>query len=76
MIKKYVSRSGLLFCAVGIIFLLAAHHSLAQGPGLPGDPGYDPDKEVPIDGGTSLLLALGLAYGIKKIKSGNASDRN
>jgi hypothetical protein len=34
----------------------------AQGP---GDPGEDPD--IPIDGGISLLLVAGAAYGTKKI---------
>jgi hypothetical protein len=35
----------------------------------PGMPGGDPD--VPIDGGISLLLLAGGAYGIKKIKDAN-----
>lgn len=35
----------------------------------PGMPGGDPD--VPIDGGISLLLLAGSAYGIKKIKDAN-----
>jgi len=30
------------------------------------DPGTDPD--VPVDGGISLLLAAGVAYGVKKVK--------
>ena len=34
---------------------------LAQLP----DPGGDPD-EIPIDGGLSLLIAAGVAYGAKK----------
>lgn len=33
---------------------------------IPGDPGGDPDTEVPIDGGVSLLVAAGIAYGAKK----------
>lgn len=32
---------------------------------MPGDPGTDPD-EIPIDGGLSLLIAAGVAYGAKK----------
>ena len=31
-----------------------------------GDPGEDPDAQVPIDGGVVLLLAAGVAYGVKK----------
>ena len=34
------------------------------GPG--GDPPTDPDAEVPFDGGLSVLLAAGAAYGTKK----------
>jgi len=33
----------------------------------PGDPGEDPDNPIPIDGGLSLLLAAGAAYGAKKV---------
>ncbi len=41
----------------------------ADGPGDPGgDPevGGDPPLGAPLDGGTLLLLSLGVAYGIKK----------
>lgn len=31
------------------------------------DPGGDPDA-VPIDGGISLLIAAGVAYGVKKVR--------
>ena len=34
------------------------------GPG--GDPPTDPDAEVPFDGGLTLLLAAGAAYGTKR----------
>jgi len=34
------------------------------------DPGTDPD--VPVDGGISLLLAAGVAYGVKKLKEQTA----
>lgn len=39
-------------------------NSIAQG--LPDDPGVDPDTEVPFDGGLSLLIGAGIAYGAKK----------
>ena len=44
----------------------------AQVPCDPFDPApgcdeYDPDTNVPIDGGASILVAAGVAYGIKKI---------
>ncbi len=31
-----------------------------------GDPGDDPD--IPIDGGVGILVAAGVAYGIKKVR--------
>ena len=35
-------------------------------------PGFDDDvTDVPIDGGLSILLAAGAAYGIKKVKDHN-----
>ena len=33
---------------------------------MPGDPGPDPDTDVPLDGGVSILVAAGIAYGAKK----------
>ena len=51
-----------------LILLLMTAEVRAQDPGMPGGPDYDPDKEVPIDGGMGILLAAGLAYGIRKIK--------
>jgi hypothetical protein len=34
-----------------------------------GDPGCDPDDPYcPIDGGVGLMIAAGVAYGIKRIK--------
>ncbi|HRP33885.1 MAG TPA: hypothetical protein PKV73_18435 [Agriterribacter sp.] len=32
---------------------------------LPDDPGVDPD-DIPLDGGLSMLIAAGVAYGAKK----------
>lgn len=34
--------------------------------GIPPGPGGDPGTEVPFDGGVSLLVAAGVAYGAKK----------
>ncbi len=31
-----------------------------------GDPGEDPDAQVPVDGGVILLIAAGVGYGVKK----------
>ena len=34
------------------------------------DPGGGPDATAPIDGGLSLLIAAGAAYGVKKYRNG------
>lgn len=53
-------------------FCVAAVFVKAQGgsnPGDPfdgGDPGGTPSGAVPLDGGLSLLLGAGVAYGVKK----------
>ncbi len=45
---------------------------LAQGNDPPDTPGPTPTQpdptEIPIDGGASLLLAGGFAYGLKKLR--------
>lgn len=56
------------------IFLLLPSLIHAQGPGDPGggglpDPGCNPDDEYcPIDSGLIALIAVGVGYGIKKIR--------
>ena len=50
----YITLMMLLFIALPMI-------TLAQGP-------PDPD-DVPIDGGLSLLVAAGTAYGVKKYRN-------
>lgn len=47
--------------------------SLAIGqPGGTGDLDSDPDAAVPIDGGLSLLLAAGAAYGGRRLAKKNS----
>lgn len=66
-----------------VVFVLLAvfcnAYAQAQGPNDPGGPGgeecppdssdpdCDPDANVPIDGGASVLIAAGVAYGLKKV---------
>lgn len=65
-----------LTCFVLVFF--NATTVLAFGdPSVPIEPDYDPDNVVPIDGGASLLIAAGVAYGLKKIhdkKKGKDSE--
>lgn len=46
-----------------IAFILVANSVLAQGPPPP-----PPPIEGPIDGGIAALFALGVGYGIKRIR--------
>jgi len=57
MMKKMILILSITF----IIFFVPL---IAYAQGAPGDPG---DPEIPIDGGVSLLIAAGVAYGGKKI---------
>lgn len=50
-----------------ILSSLIAMRVQANDPGLPGE-----DPDLPVDGGVTLLLIAGAAYGLKKI----ASDKN
>jgi hypothetical protein len=47
-----------------LLFILFIQPAFAQGP---GDPGGGDDGDIPIDGGISLLLVAGVAYGSKKV---------
>lgn len=49
---------------IGILTLVMAFSSNIAFADEPVTPGGDPD--VPIDGGLSILLAAGVAYGAKK----------
>lgn len=71
MIDIRTKKSLSLFAAVVVLLLISFKYGYSQGPGMPGGPDYDPDKEVPVDGGLGILLAAALAYGVKKINRGN-----
>jgi hypothetical protein len=60
------SATGLLACCV-LLNLPAVAQPGSGGPG-PGNPTADPTA-VPLDGGASLLLAGGVAYGIRQIRA-------
>ncbi|MBD2723863.1 hypothetical protein IC234_17170 [Hymenobacter sp. BT189] len=57
--------------AVAAFTLLAgaASEAQAQGPGSGGPTPGTPAAEVPLDGGASLLLAAGAAYGLKRLRN-------
>jgi hypothetical protein len=58
-LKHYITA---LLLVVAITFTPALVHAQLA------DPGDDPDEptEVPFDGGISILVAAGVAYGLKK----------
>jgi hypothetical protein len=60
----HISRilKALMLC----ILLLSAVSSLAQGPDDPSTD--DPGSDVPVDGGLSLMLAAGAAYGVRRVR--------
>ncbi|QNH60541.1 PID-CTERM protein-sorting domain-containing protein [Hymenobacter sediminicola] len=53
------------------LFFLTTSAALAQGPGSGGPEPQQPQQPtaVPIDGGASLLLAAGAAYGWRRIRN-------
>lgn len=61
--------------AIAFFIMTCNIFAFAQGPGLPPcEDGSAPttdgdcvDNPVPIDGGASLLVAAGVAYGLKKV---------
>lgn len=46
--------------------------------GNPGFPGDDPEQEVPVGGGSGavLLAAAGAAYGIRRLRNSDDTDRH
>ena len=65
---KNNNKIKLITSLVLIIVTLLPFFAMAQ------DPGGGPD--VPIDGGLSLLLAAGAAYGVKKYRQGRKKDED
>ena len=61
-VKSLFSR----LCIIGSFMCLPLLGIAQDGP---GDPGEDPDEggtQIPFDGGLSLLVGAGVAYGLKK----------
>lgn len=62
------SSAKALYLFLGLfVFILFSTTTVHAGPETPFEVDYDPDAVVPIDGGASLLVAAGVAYGLKKI---------
>jgi hypothetical protein len=63
---KYFTKNILMIAFLVIILINIPFYSHAQ-IGVPCDY-QDPDIPCPIDGGLSALLAIGIGYGIIKLK--------
>ncbi|WP_400190465.1 PID-CTERM protein-sorting domain-containing protein [Hymenobacter sp. B81] len=57
-----------LACTAALLLLPASTSLLAQGNPGSGGPQPGQPTAVPLDGGASLLLAAGAAYGLKKLR--------
>lgn len=65
---KRFSKWWLMFSFL-IIFSICLPSITYADDGNPGDGGCDPgDPKCPIDGGITALIAIGAAYGIKKVR--------
>ncbi|MBF9221451.1 PID-CTERM protein-sorting domain-containing protein [Hymenobacter ruricola] len=56
------------FLLSAALLLAAGTMAQAQGPSTGGPAPGTPAAEVPLDGGASLLLAAGVALGLKKLR--------
>ncbi|MDB5271355.1 MAG: hypothetical protein JWP58_4395 [Hymenobacter sp.] len=63
----------LVFCALTSLPALAQPNSGGPAPGA--DP-VEPPTETPIDGGASILLAGGVAFGLKQIRARRLARRS
>lgn len=68
-----MTLKSLIFTLTLTVFALGAQ-AFQGGPGYPGDgcispDDYEcnPDNPIPLDGGASILVAAGIAYGVRKI---------
>ena len=61
-VRLFVAAAGICLLAGGLAPVLA------QGPSTGGPAPGTPAAEVPLDGGASLLLAAGAAYGLKRLR--------
>ena len=73
--KKHFFLKALGALAFGLLLNASAAQAQAQEPGSGGPTPITPVPDptaVPLDGGASLLLAGGVAYGLKKLRARRA----
>ena len=59
---KYITGSVFIATLLFVLLSIVPVWGYAQL----GDPGEDPDAQVPVDDGVVLLIAAGVGYGLKK----------
>ncbi len=64
-----ISNIGKLMLALGILLTISVS-ALAEDPGGPGG-----DVDAPFDGGISLLVASGVAYGVKQWRESRKNNK-
>lgn len=64
----------ILLFSLSFNFLFAQEDPCDPFTGEGCDDPYDPD--VPLDGGASILIAAGVAYGLKKYRDNRKVDEN
>lgn len=72
MLRRLISSYGRPTLLMGLL-LIGAAAAHAQAPGNGGATGGPPQPQadptaVPLDGGASLLLASGVAYGMRRLR--------
>ena len=75
---KFISRSVILcsIFALSFCFFPLVNQAQVGGPPCTGDPGDPCDVDTPIDGGLGLLIAVGVCYGIKKLRDEQENTAN
>lgn len=63
-----MSRSLFLTAALGLAALASQAQSPTTGGPTPQDPTTPDPTAIPLDGGASLLLAGGVAYGLRRLR--------
>lgn len=75
--KKVINRLrlALLITIIAVPTFLTAQTPPPPGSGDPDDPNNVPDVPIPFDGGVSLLVAAGVAYGLKKVHERKKAEK-
>ena len=69
--KSIRKNTNLNKVALLIMMVVSLHTAMAQDP---GDPSAD-DPAAPVDGGITLLLAAGAAYGARRLKMNKEDEK-